>query len=60
MGLFDAIIKSKNNNKINSFCCTTEGFYIGAAEAECEANNPRTPLTDVFEDYLDVITQINK
>ena len=59
MGLFDGILKGKNSNKTNSFRCTTEGFYIGAAEAECEANNPRTPLTDVFEDYLDVMTQIN-
>lgn len=59
MGIFDKIVKDKKEQNKSSYRKTTEDFYIGAAEAEGEANDTRIPLSEVFEDYLDVISQIN-
>ena len=61
MGIFDKFIDKQKRNKEDEIISqnTTEGFYIGVAEAEGEANNSVIPLNDVFEDYLDVISQIN-
>lgn len=58
MGIFDKFIQKGNSvNKRNGR--TTEGFHIGVVEAEGEANNSKIILSEVFEDYLDVISQIN-
>lgn len=56
MGVFDRFIQKKTSPKNYR---TTEGFNIGVAEAEGEANNSRIALSEVFEDFLDVIDQIN-
>lgn len=56
MGVFDRFIQKKASPKS---CRTTEGFNIGVAEAEGEANNSKITLSEVFEDFLDVIDQIN-
>lgn len=56
MGVFDRFIQKKASTKS---CRTTEGFNIGVAEAEGEANNSKITLSEVFEDFLDVIDQIN-
>jgi len=56
MGVFDRFIQKKVSLKS---CRTTEGFNIGVAEAEGEANNSKIALSEVFEDFLDVISQIN-
>lgn len=54
MGLFDKKIAKKNN-----LGRTTSGFFIGAAEAEGEANNTTITLSEVFEDFLDILSQLN-
>lgn len=61
MGVFDKLIqeKKKSNNPRKNKQRTTEGFFIGAAEAEGEANNTAITLSEVFEDFLDVVDQID-
>lgn len=58
MGVFDKFIQ-KRNSENKGFGPTTENFYIGVVEAEGEAHNSKIILSAVFEDYLDVISQIN-
>jgi len=59
MGVFDKFVKEKKSQNNRSKGITTEGFFIGAAEAEGEANNTTITLSEVFEDFLDIINQIN-
>lgn len=54
MGLFDKKITKKTELKK-----TTSDFFIGAAEAEGEANNAKITLSEVFEDFLDILSQLN-
>jgi len=54
MGLFDNYIK-KTTKEEN----TTDGFFIGSSEAEGEINNSIITLDEVFNDYLDILPQIN-
>lgn len=54
MGLFDKKIAKKVEQER-----TTSGFFIGAAEAEGEANNTKITLSEVFEDFLDILSQLN-
>lgn len=61
MGVFDKFIQEKkgsSNSKVK-LGRTTEGFFIGVAEAEGEANNTAITLSEVFEDFLDAVKQIN-
>lgn len=59
MGIFDKFLQKKNNDLSLENKRTTKGFYIGVAEAEGEANNSEITLSEVFEDFLDAIKQIN-
>lgn len=61
MGVFDKFLQEKKQNygQKEKLTRTTEGFFIGVAEAEGEANNTTITLSEVFEDFLDVIKQIN-
>lgn len=54
MGLFDKKIAKKVEQER-----TTSGFFIGAAEAEGEANNTKITLSEVFEDFLAILSQLN-
>lgn len=58
MGVFDKFLQKKQDNPTQDRR-TTEGFYIGVVEAEGEANNSEITLSEVFEDFLDVVKQIN-
>lgn len=52
MGIFEKLInKAERNPK------TTRGFYFGATEAEGE-NIEGQSLTDYFEDYLDILSEL--
>jgi hypothetical protein len=51
MGILKNIRKANSNN-------TTRGFYFGAPEAEAE-NNDGSCLTDYFEDYLDILQELD-
>ncbi len=56
MGIFNKSIKQKiSPSKIR----TTEGFCIGVAEAEGEANNSAITLSEVFHDFLDILNQLD-
>lgn len=51
---------SKNDKaKESDLVHTTYGMYLGIPEAEAEANNLNINLSDVFEDYLDILNQIS-
>lgn len=58
MGIFDKLIP-KGNNEITRSIRSTKNFCIGVVEAEGEANNSKIILSEVFKDYLDVISQLN-
>ncbi len=55
MGIFDKKIAKPVAEKKK----TTSGFFMGAAEAEGEANNTAITLSEVFEDFLDILSQLN-
>lgn len=54
MGIFDRFVPKRQKN-----VRTTEGFCLGVTEAEGEAHNSSIVLSEVFEDFLDVIKRIN-
>lgn len=55
MGLFDKKIAKSASGEGK----TTSGFFMGAAEAEGEANNTAITLSEVFEDFLEILSQLN-
>lgn len=60
MGVFDKLLSKANNNSgAYSNKITTKGFCIGVPEAEAEATTAAIKLDLLFEDYLDVIKQLN-
>jgi hypothetical protein len=52
MGIFEKLI-----NKVERNPKSTRGFYFGASEAEGE-NIDGQSLTDYFEDYLDILSEL--
>lgn len=54
MGVFDKFVQKRQKN-----ARTTDGFFLGVTEAEGEAHNSNIVLSEVFEDFLDVIKRIN-
>lgn len=56
-----SIFSSSRNDKAkeSDLVHTTYGMYLGIPEAEAEANNLNINLSDVFEDYLDILNQIS-
>lgn len=60
MKLFDAFIRRKDESVTdNPYQPTTRDFFMGVAEAEGEAVNSKITLADFFEDYLNVMEQLN-
>ena len=59
MGVFDKFISKSQTNGSNSYRATTKGFCIGVPEAEAEATTASIKLDSYFNDYLDVINQLN-
>ena len=59
MGVFDNYIKKGQDNKNRSRNITTKGFCIGLPEAEAEATTAEIKLDSLFEDFLDIIGQLN-
>ena len=58
MGVFDKYLNKKRNN--GDVCRpTTENFFIGSPEAESEATITPITLDQFFEDYLDILSQLN-
>ena len=58
MGIFNKFTKSQKNPPHDII--TTQGFLIGVAEAEGEANNQNILLRDVFVDNLDVFSHLDQ
>lgn len=57
MGVFDKFVD--NSRSKQRFRPTTKPIFIGSPEAESEATSTRIKLLDFFEDYLDILTQLN-
>lgn len=58
MGVFDKLVKDKEDNS-SSRRVTTKGFSLGVPEAEAEATTASIKLDLLFEDYLDILGQLN-
>lgn len=58
MGVFDKYL-NKKRNKGDVCRPTTENFFIGSPEAESEATITPITLDQFFEDYLDILRQLN-
>ena len=59
MGVFDKMLSKRQNSEIHPNHFTTKGFCIGIPEAEAEATTASIKLDSYFNDYLDVINQLN-